>query len=49
MQEEIQVSPSPCVLVSGAVLLAFGIALYFGHKYWKSYGVTPEEFVPDLS
>jgi outer membrane biosynthesis protein TonB len=34
---------SPCVLTAAAILAAVGIAVYFGHKYWKSYGVLPEE------
>jgi len=34
---------SPCVLTAGAILAVIGIAVYFGHKYWKTYGVTPEE------
>jgi len=42
-EEEVASSPSPCLLVAAAFLGAVGIAVYFGHKYWKTYGVTPEE------
>src|SRR4051812_7198724 len=40
-QEEKNVSP--CMLTAGAILAAVGIAVYFGHKYWKQYGITHED------
>src|SRR6188768_385991 len=41
-QVHVEMEPtSPSVFTMGAVVAAVAIAVYFGHKAWKAYGVVP--------